>query len=512
MKNETLKQIINQIKKYSLLESFTDIESFDNWASHLNSTQINNFLSLDIELEEIKDLRHLLINKDLLNCKDYKKRVEAISTIKNTEGCVHLADAMFKPNFIKSKNFYTDLEKLSKADTARYGLWILSDDVFIHSPYHDEDLKLLVETHDTKEENPLDFVVSDAIATVASNKASIKSPYHQTDMELIATSGSDCLQVSHSYPETSLNNLAVNEVSLSDKYHLENMKILATNPIAREFLYNIMTKSEMIKGKCYREEINALVNAKSKLTARALYYYIANPRKKFSYDCDFYKDFNYDISRTYIQNTECVSGKNDPDYLNNLKLLNEIDDHYVMYYVSLLMNPNFINSSYKKFDLELLRMVSNKKIFEDLYYLMSNEISLKGIHHKKDAIIISQSIFDGVRDLLLQKACNEYSLKTSNHEYDMEFISKLDLDSISEKIYDELYYYLFKEKGMNDPQRKEKMEKLIQGIFVERSSSVSGYLDSLEMQLDNNQCNQIIKTEPIVKSKIKSKILQLFKK
>ena len=142
----------------------------------------------------------------------------------------------------------------------------------------------------------------------------------------------------------------------------------------------------------------------------------------------------------------------------------------------------------------------------------SDEESLNGVHHKKDAIIISQSIFDGVRDLLLQKACNEYSLKTSNHEYDMEFISKLDLDSISEKIYDELYYYLFKEKGMNDPQRKEKMEKLIQGIFVERSSSVSGYLDSLEMQLDNNQCNQIIKTEPIVKSKIKSKILQLFKK
>ena len=381
MKNEILKQIINQIKKYSLLECFTDIESFDNWVSHLSSTQINNFLSLDIELDEIKDLRHLLINKDLLNCKDYKKRVEAISTIKNTEGCVHLADAMFKPNFIKSKTFYTDLEKLSKADTARYGLWILSDDVFIHSPYHDEDLKLLVETHDTKEENPLDFVVSDAIATVASNKASIKSPYHQTDMKLIAVSGSDCLQVSHSYPETSLNNLAVNEVSLSDKYHLENMKILATNPIAREFLYNIMTNPEIVKGKYYRDEVNALVNAKSKLTARALYYYIANPKNKFSSDSDFYKDFNYNISNTCIQNIECVSGKNDPEYLNNLKLLNEVDDCFVMPYVSLLMNPNFINSLYKKFDLELLKIVVNKNIFNDLYYLMSDEESLNGVHH-----------------------------------------------------------------------------------------------------------------------------------
>ena len=50
MKNEILKQIIEQIKRYNLLESFIDIESFDNWVSNLNSVQINNFLSLDIRL------------------------------------------------------------------------------------------------------------------------------------------------------------------------------------------------------------------------------------------------------------------------------------------------------------------------------------------------------------------------------------------------------------------------------------------------------------------------------
>lgn len=45
MKNDILKQIIGQIKKYGLTDSFSDIEQFINWASNLNSTQINNFLS-----------------------------------------------------------------------------------------------------------------------------------------------------------------------------------------------------------------------------------------------------------------------------------------------------------------------------------------------------------------------------------------------------------------------------------------------------------------------------------
>lgn len=77
MKNETLKQIINQIKKYEITETFSDIEAFKKWVSKLNSTQISNFLSLDIDLEEIREIRHLLINEDLLKYGDYKQRVAA---------------------------------------------------------------------------------------------------------------------------------------------------------------------------------------------------------------------------------------------------------------------------------------------------------------------------------------------------------------------------------------------------------------------------------------------------
>ena len=511
MKNETLKQIIEQIKKYELTETFSDVEEFKKWASKLNSTQVNNFLSLDIDLEEIRELRHLLINCDLLSCQDYKKKVAAISTLKNGDGCWHLFDAICKPNFLKSKNFYKDIEMLSKADTARYGLWILGEDTFINSPYHDEDLKLLVETHNTREEDPLDFVVSDAIATVACNIDSIKSPHHRADMKLIATAGSACLQMGHSYPEYSLNNLAVNKVSLADKYHLENMQILATNPIASEFLYIIMTDPNFVKGKNYRKEVEALANAKSKATARALYYYIVNPKRKYLSDMDFLRDCKYDIEDAHISDRNSVAGSNDPNYLKNLIKINEIDDELVMHFVSLLMNPNFINSPYKDFDLELLQSIPSKPIFMDLYRLMNEEVSLNNKHHKRDAVIISQSTIDGVRDLLLEKACNEYSLNSINHEYDMEFISKLQLDSIAEKIYFEIYYYLFRQKGIDDPQRKEKLEKLLQGEFVERSSSVSSYLDALQSQIDDSS-SQIIESTPVISSKPKSRILSLFKK
>lgn len=513
MKNETLKEIIKKIKKYDLTETFSDIEQFKDWISKLNSTQINNFLSLNIDLEEIKNLKHLLINTDLLNCEDYKKRVYAISKLKNGEGCWHLFDALCKPNFLNSKNFYKDIEMLSKADTARYGLWVLGKDVFINSPYHDEDLRLIVETHDTKEE-PLDFVVSDALATVAGNIDSIKSPYHQKDMELISKVGSDCLQMGGSYPESSPNKLAVNKVSLEDKYHLENMQILATNPIASEFLYVVMTNPKFVKGKNYRKEVETLANAKSKLTARALYYYIVNPERKFKSDFDFYDDYELNLEDVDFYNPNYISGNEDPNYVSNLERISKIDDKFVMHYVSLLMNPDFVNSPYKKFDLELLQSISDNSIFMNLYALMDSKISLTSMHHKRDAVIISKAKDEKARKLLLRKATNEYSLKSDNHEYDMEYISRLDLDSISEKIYDEMYYYLFDKKGIMDVQHIEKLKKLLKGELVERSDSLSSYLESLEEEIEkgSSDTTSIIDSAPSSNCKKKSKILGLLNK
>ena len=158
------------------------------------------------------DLNNEKLNNLLENSQ--KNRIDYLENVANK-----LRNFGYEINTHKLK----ELESVTKAHTARYGLWILGEDIFINSPYHDEDLKLLVETHDTREEDPLDFVVSDAIATVAGNIDSINSPHHRADMKLIATAGSDCLQMSCSYPKSSLNNLAINKVSLTDKYHSENI-------------------------------------------------------------------------------------------------------------------------------------------------------------------------------------------------------------------------------------------------------------------------------------------------
>lgn len=505
MSNEILKQIIEQIRKYELTASFSDIEGFKKWASKLDKVQIKNFLGLDIDIEEIRELRHLLIDKDLLRCIDYKYKVNAISKLKNGEGCWDLFEAICTPIFLKSKNFYKDIEMLSKAQTARYGLWIIGLESFINSPYHDEDLKLLVETRDTSE------VVLEAIVTVAANIDSIRSPYHQADMKLIATVSSDCLQSNCSYPEEGLNNLAINKVSLDDKYHLENMQILAENPIASEFLYKIMTDPRFVNGKYYRKEVQALVNAKSKKTARALYYYIVNPEEKYLSDFDFVREGGCDIRDAYIYDKNSVAGNNDPDYLENLIKINKMDDKFVMHFVALLMNSEFINSPHKNFDIELLQSISNKAIFMDLYKLMNNVSFLNSKYHQQDASMVGQTTHDGVRDLLLQKACKRYSINSVNHESDMEFISKLQLESIPQRIYLEIYYYLFWPKGIDDPKRQEKLEKLVKGEFVERGSDVPNYLDILEQQIDDG-CSEIIESTLATDyNKPKTRILSLFK-
>lgn len=509
MKNETLKQIIKQIKKYDLIKVFKEPEQFNNWCKGLNKTQINNFLSLDIDSSQISFPLEILINNDLLNCKDCNEKLYALSKLKNSDGYLHLFNILCNPIFLNSKNFYKDIEMISKADNIRYALCILDKKDFINSPYHDEDLKLIVETHDISKDNPLDFVISDSLTTVASNIDSINSPYHQADMKLISQTEAKNLQLNHSYPERSITYLAMNKTSLKDKYHLENMKILANNP--SEFLYNIMTNQNIIDGKNYRKEVYALVNAKSKHTARALYYYIANPRNKFNKDFDFCSDYSVDSNVPIIYN-KCVNSNSDPNYIENLAIINQIKDEFVMHYVSLLMNLSFINSPYKQYDLNLLKQISNKNIFMDLYKLMTDEDSLNGIHHKNDALIISKTNDDNLRSLLLCKACNQYSIKSPNHEYDMNYIQKLNLDSIDENIYKSMYYYLFNASGMDDIKHTYILENLYNGIIIKENNSFIIYLDSLEKQIIEDNKNQIIESISDNEPKGKSKILSLFKK
>ncbi|MBQ6324253.1 MAG: hypothetical protein IJI22_05435 [Bacilli bacterium] len=513
MKKNELKKIISQIKKYSLEKAFDTPKDFDEWLNGLNAKQINNFNSLMVDPNEIQFPLYFLIDENLLNCDDYPDRINAMSKLKNADGWYHLFDRLCSPNFLNSKNYYEDMEMISKAPSAQHPLWIVNKDAFINSPYHKEDLKLIIEGKDTPKENgnELDWLVKEALTVVAGNADSINSPYHQNDMQLIAHSGSECLQMSHSYPESSLNNLATNSVSLKDKYHLENMQILAQKPNAAEYLYELMTNPEIIKGKYYRNEVNALVTSKSSITAMAMYFYILNPdefeSRRMSNDyLDQLWDLGLDFKDTMeIRRKNSIKGSTNPNYLQYLALLNQIDDKYVLFVESLLSNKAFASSQYCDYDLNVLLSIQDKDIFLDLYRFMSYEISLNGSHHIKDLDIISKTDNKELRKWLISKAINENSINSCYHDYDMEYISKLDLDNTDREILKSMHYYLFVPNGINHPNHIERLEKLSRGETIQSEDTILSHLDYLE----NNPDNVAVSAEE--NPKVLSRIRQMFR-
>lgn len=502
MKKEELRKIISQIQKYNLAEVFESQEHLRQWLSKLNIKQINNFINLNISPNEIKFPLEILVDENLLSCDDYNKRVEALLKLKNGDGCFHLFGELCKPNFLNSLKWYSDIEKLSKADTARYALWVLGKDSFINSPYHDEDLKLIIETHDTN--NADDELVSEALAEVAGNIDSIKSPYHQSDMRLIALVGSDSLQMKGSFPESSLNNLAINKVSLNDPYHLENMQILANN--SSEFLYKVMTDPIVVSGKNYRKEVEAVFTAKSRLNARALYYYIANPKSK---DGISYEDYRYDLWNHIIWSNNIISGNIDPKYLENLDIINQISGEFALYYVSLLMNKDFMNSSNRESDLQTLQKVSNKDIFIDLYKYIIDSISITNPYHKSDVDLLSKAINSEKRKLILSVVLDEQRINNSNRQYDLEYIIKSNIGQVSSKIENAMRYYLFNPKGIVSSEHVVALEALKQGILYKKSQNIFDYLNVLEEQIDNNPIESI---EDVPDEKKGGKVFILFKR
>ena len=500
MKNETLKQIIIQIKKYDLVDVFKTIDNFKNWISTLDSKQINSFLSLNIEPKEVENFKSILINRNLLSCQDYSKKVEAIAKLKNGDECWYLFDKICNPKFLESKNFYEDIAMISKADDAKYGLLMLEEDLFINSPYHNEDLRLILEAKDS--------YTAEALAEVAKNINSINSPYHQKDMILISRADNDFFE----YSEIGLQDLAINEDSLKDKYHLENMQILAEHTIANEELFCIMTDSRFIKGKNYRKEVEILKNAKSKINARVLYYYIANPTRKFFGDNDYFNSLlkedlvlcNMLRKSPMIFDRSLVAGSNDPEYLNNLIKMNNMDEKLVMHYAALLMNPYFIKSQYKEFDLKVLESITDFNIFMDLYTLISKRLDMiDNQHHQDDVVLLSKTIDSETRKWLVRRMTREYD-NNNNYNYDIEYITRLKLDSISNETKEEMKYYLFDEKGVNEPKHIEKLESLLNGVLVERQDSLLNYLNKLEEELDTKEVEELVPNK-----KAKSRVLDL---
>ena len=500
MKNEILIKIVEQIEKYDLTDCFDTPDDFKKWVNKLNKKQIRNFISLTINKEKIEFPLWCLIDNNLLNCDDYNKRIEAMSKIKNGNGCWPLFENLCEINFLRSKNYYEDIDMISKAATARYPLWVIAEKEFINSKFHKEDFELIVNaTNVNREETQKTSYcdVADALAQVAMNKDSINSPYHQADMQMIANANTKCLDTLGCYPVDGINSLAINKESLKDECHLENMKILAENPISKRILYKVMTNPECINGKYYREEINELKIAKSRINAFAIYCFMVNPRKAYSSGSSWdswqeYERMFFNIAYDYLFDTYLYSRisrenstdiKRDSDYLKYLKLFNQVDEKCVLYFEAMLSNIYFLISPYKEYDLKLLLSIKNEDIFIDLCKVMANVVSLGGGYHIKDIERISKTEDSEIRKLLIQKATDMESQYSKYHEFDMEYIANLKIDQYSRDDEDKIWYYLFDENGIKHPEHIERLEKLKNNEGNNVDSSLKRYFSRLRNKL-----------------------------
>ncbi len=262
-------EVLKQIRKYGINKTFENVDLFNYWFNQLDYIEKQNIMSLDIEPKKIPFLKEYLINEELLNTLDYNKKVKALATVKNAEGWYHLYPNILTKEFLDSANFYKDIYMMSKAETAQYCLWILGDSNFIKSPYHDEDLRLIVETKDvdgpTEYGYDLSFVVWDSLATTAVNIDSIKSRYHEEDMIMIANTGSSKLQTVHSYPRSTISYLANNKESLNSDNHISNMHLLVDNDNIGNYLYSVMTNKKFINNAHYYSLIHEMIEHQNNL-------------------------------------------------------------------------------------------------------------------------------------------------------------------------------------------------------------------------------------------------------
>jgi len=517
MKKEELKKLISKIKKYDLVKCFSSPERFENWLSNLGEKHLKNINSISIEPENIIFPKKLLIDENLLNCDDYLRRIDLMAKIKIDDRHLDIYERMCDINFLESKNYYDDMELLGNTDITNYdGLWVIDNVAFIRSRHHKEDLELIINAKDVEDKD--DYLVASSLAQVASNWDSISSKYHSEDMKLIATTGSSCLIIYFNSYKYGLNHLATNEVSLSDKYHLENMKILAKAPLSQRLLHKLMTNMKIINGKYYREEVKALENAKSITKALAIYCHIVNPKELDYYEFKNLHITDFNNSYYYLRKTrDCLDGNTLPNYLENLELLNEIDDEYVLYIERLLTDKTLINNEYYKYYLDLLIKTKDKDIFMDLYELIIDEVFINSEYQKHDIDLISKVDDKYLRELLIAAATNEYSVKSENHKFDMEYILKLDIDNLTDEQFNLMHPYLFTGKGIKDSEHITNLELLYVGKPIVKKDLVLEYINDLECKIHTSEDDLVFDSNSIIEIETKeekafSKIRKLFRK
>ena len=206
-----------------------------------------------------------------------------------------------------------------------------------------------------------------------------------------------------------------------------------------------------------------------------------------------------------------------PNYLENLELLNELDDEYVLYIERLLTERFLVNNEYYQYYINLLISIKDKDLFMDLFRLITDEVFINSEYQKHDIDLISKVDDKYLRELLIAAATNEYSVKSENHKFDMEYILKLDIDNLTDEQFNSMHPYLFTGKGIKDSEHKTNLELLYVGKPIVKKDLVLEYINDLECKIHTSEDDLVFDSNSIIEIETKeekafSKIRKLFRK
>lgn len=464
MKQEELKRIIGQIKRYDLVSEFEEVEDVKRWLENLNERQIGNFINLNIDLSNIKFPKDILLNKAFLNHPDFLHRVDMLIASGYNK---RLSSA-----FLISNYFEDAIKLLNNPMIDEKIKSLLDSDYFINSPYYKSDLDLIL-----KVKNPR---VLQLLINLADEEDFIKSPFHESDMKFIASLediSEEKADLLHSY--------VINDDALNDSWRNENLKVLLNNKYEDGLLFELLTTPDFIEGKYYRTEVEYFLKAASPYNAAALYgHMIKNSSLNFKI-FDYTRKFGFKsehLGSIYLGfcNVDKIT---DTNYLKELELLTNMNELIVIFVERLMRNKEFITSPNFEFDLKLLESLAaeeqfNLNIFVDVFRVI--KFAFNEPTHRKDVMLIRNEARDQNRAFMAMIAINENNLQSINHDYDMLFIKNMDFSTLDDEQIRRIEYIMTNSKYINSPKHKDMLEQALNNNFVSENTDILAYLNELE--------------------------------
>lgn len=420
MNLEELEKIIEKIKKYDLIK-YLNTDDILQWLSTLNKTQINNLLSLNIELT-----------------KYLKKNNKVLLDLLNSDYYIH------------------DIELIAKCESEKISSFLVevaSDEDSLTSPYHINDMELIADAESIE--------MGEDLCYTATSKSSLNSSHHLKDMEAIFyTENEDTIddeqfkETDEQFEEANNNFDTIELLEELDTPEVEVQQVelqeeIASIPKVEELQKEVETPIEnedTIDDEQYEETNENNMNV-SNYT-----YYVPNYLPTFREICEnhqsyicykFCGDFEGWTNSLFLdyvkprENTkEFIKSKN---YEKDMNIIHNAEIYAAIHYLKRIANhPNSLTSPYHEIDMELTSKVekmlrpfwdnspdsfSYEPVFSRLFLIAIEEDSIKNSHHeqilKQDILYLENLIKNGFK-LKDGRQLNTQLLRKFNQEWQQQ--------------------------------------------------------------------------------------------